>query len=283
MKKYFENDVVTLWQGDCREIEIPCDLIVTDPPYGMEYRSNRGQNFKMLAMDDDLAGVHDCIGHVVKSLKNNRHVYIFGNQFDFTSLPLAGITELIWDKGMIGTGNLSLPWGPQHEKITFAVYVPSKANRERGDGALAARLRKGSVIRSNRPNSRGVKYHPTEKPIDVLQQLIESSSVIGDCVYDPFAGSGSTLIAAMAEGRRAIGVEIEEKYCEVAAKRIESTAAELRIMRYGMNLGEKDKYIEEHLMSLSAETLRFMVADNAAEIEQLRAQLAGCGSLSQSR
>jgi len=222
MKKYFENEIVTLWLGDCRDVEVPCDLIITDPPYGMEYKSNWSGNFEMLAMDDDIKGVQDCLLHACKQLKDNRHLYIFGNKFDHGGLPLGGITELIWDKMIMGMGDLTAPWGPQHEKITFAVYLSRKSHREKNRGALSARVRQGSVLRYQKPHGGAVTRHPTEKPVDLLRQLIESSSVMGECVYDPFCGSGSTLIASILEGRKSVGVEIEEKYCEVAAKRIEA-------------------------------------------------------------
>jgi DNA modification methylase len=62
--------------------------------------------------------------------------------------------------------------------------------------------------------------HPTEKPVMLLRQLIEASSLHGDVVLDPFLGSGSTVVAARTEGRRAVGIEIEERYCEIAAKRL---------------------------------------------------------------
>jgi site-specific DNA-methyltransferase (adenine-specific) len=77
-------------------------------------------------------------------------------------------------------------------------------------------------LRAIRKNSRGSKRHPTEKPVDVLRQMIESSSMIGELVLDPFAGSGSALVAAMIEDRRAIGIEVEERYCEEAAKWLEA-------------------------------------------------------------
>ena len=95
----------------------------------------------------------------------------------------------------------------------------SAVARERGSGRLSARLRKGAVIRCQRTNGQATKYHPTQKPVDVLRQLIESSSLLGELVLDPFMGVGSTLVAAIAEERRAIGIEVEEKYCERAAER----------------------------------------------------------------
>lgn len=221
MRPYYSRDGITLYHGDCAEVEIECDLLLTDPPYGQEFKSGWADNWRNIHGDDDVAGTIERLRHVIKKLRRHRHVYIFGSKFDFSNLPLMGLTELIWDKEIIGPGNLTSPWGPQHEKITFAVHEGSKANRDSGRGTLSARLRKGSVLRSPRPNSASIKYHPTEKPVHILRQLIESSSVMGEIVYDPFAGSGSTLIASALEGRLAIGCEFEEQYCETAAKRLE--------------------------------------------------------------
>jgi DNA modification methylase len=218
---YYDANGITLYHGDCAEVEIPCDLIVTDPPYGQRFDSGRSDKWGSIAGDDDAGAVQAKLAKALKGLKRARHVYIFGDRFNLDELPLCGITDLVWDKGMIGMGDLSCPWGPQHERITFAVYQISKANREQG-GGLVARLRKGSVLRSLRPHSGRVMHHPTEKPVDILRQMIESSSVMGETVYDPFAGSGSTLVAAALEGRKAVGCEIEERYCEAAVKRFEA-------------------------------------------------------------
>lgn len=237
MIPYYDADGITLHLGDCREIlpSLPrasVDCIITDPPYGQDWQSNRRTNgFAKIAGDDGTLDVPAAVGLALPVLRRHRHIYIFG-RYDLTALPLCSQVELIWDKGIIGPGNLELPWGPQHEPIIFAVSDPhSPANRARGDGRLAARLRQGSVIRCPRRNGGGNLddahvRHPTEKPVGLLRQLIESSSLLGETILDPFAGSGSTLVAAQREGRKAIGIEVEERWCEAAAKRL--AQAELR-------------------------------------------------------
>jgi len=224
----YKTDRVALYHGDCLEVlpEIPrksVGLLVTDPPYGVMWRSGFGKNFETLAGDDGSLDVPAVLGaYVQHALAEARHVYVFGYRATglTDSLRLGGCADLIWDKQNTGLGNLTLPWAPQHEAIAFGVYISSKANRDRGSGDLTARLRQGSVLRVPRPNSRGVNRHPTEKPVELMRRLVESSSVIGDTVLDPFAGSGSTLVAAVLSGRKAIGVEIDERYVKVAVERL---------------------------------------------------------------
>lgn len=226
MKPYFERGGIQIFHGDCRDI-LPrlgkdrADLIVTDPPYGVNFVSGRGsQSFGPIIGDDGSLNVPAALGLALKCLRRGRHIYIFG-KFDLSQLPLCSLAEIIWDKEIVGLGDLTLPWGPSHELITFATYEISKANRDKGYGALAARMRRGSVIRCPRLQSGQVARHPTEKPLRVLRELIEASSVFDEVVLDPFAGSGSTLEAAHLEGRRAIGIEIDEAHCETAARRFE--------------------------------------------------------------
>ena len=229
---YYEDEWATLFCGDAAEIiptlDLTPDLLVTDPPYGVAYQSNRRvatDQFALIEGDEDLEVAEAVLALTLPKVRRGRHLYVFGPVEDILRrLPVAAVTELVWDKQIRGMGNLSLPWGVSHEPIFFGVYELSKANRVKGSGNLAARLRKNSVLRYQRIQSDASHRHPTEKPVPLLRDLIESSSIAGEIVFDPFAGSGSTLVAATLEGRRSVGIEIEERYCEVAAKRLMAAA-----------------------------------------------------------
>lgn len=225
MKPYFERDGIVLYHADCLDVlpalgKDAADLIVTDPPYGQAYKSNRADRFDFIQGDDGTLNVTAILNAACRCLRRGRHVYFFGPTLDLSATTMTAAVELIWDKEILGTGNLQLPFGLSHEKITFAVHEISAANRAKGYGNLTARLRKGSVLRCQKVQAAATGRHPTEKPVPILRQIIESSSVMGETVLDPFAGSGSTLEAAYLEGRKAVGIEIEEGYCEVAAKRL---------------------------------------------------------------
>ena len=110
---------------------------------------------------------------------------------------------LIWDtKGANGMGDLSIPWKPSHQEI----YVW-------GSGFVGHR---GSDVLSFPPEQSFGRDHPHAKPVDLMQELVGKTT---GTVLDPFMGSGTTLVAAKNLGRKAIGIEIEERYCEIAALR----------------------------------------------------------------
>lgn len=230
LREAFTHPLVTIYHGDCRDlraIDLIADLIVTDPPYGVSWQSNRRRREgKLDAIEGDTSVdmAIEGLGAALTRLRRGRHVYAFG-RYDWSTLPLCEAVEIVWDRQLIGTGNLYSVWGPQHDIIQFAVYEISKANREKGFGRLAARLRRGSVIREQRKNSAQVSRHPAEKPVGVLRQLIEASSCLGEIVLDPFAGIGSTLVAALLEGRRSVGVEVRETYVDIAVERVRTTLA----------------------------------------------------------
>jgi len=232
------SDRATIIWGDCRDPEVIASvpdwygLLCTDPPYGARYNSGRSTTFTEIAGDDGTVDWPAVLGQWVgpegtytRGLQSKRHVYVFGYDIKELAGPmrLGGSTELIWDKLMCGMGNLERPWGPGHERITFAVHIKQKSQREAdGGGRLSARLRKGSVLRYPRPNGDGAKRHSNEKPVPLLADLIESSTVRGDLVVDPCAGSGSTGVAAVLEGRRCFLVEVDRKHAEEAVRRVQA-------------------------------------------------------------
>ncbi|MEU0818891.1 DNA-methyltransferase [Streptomyces mirabilis] len=227
------SDRATVIWGDCRDPQIIASvpreygLLATDPPYGIGYRSNWSKQFNQLAGDDGTVDWPAVLGQWVGpdgtrsiGMADKRHVMVFGYDSEALAEPLrlSATTELIWDKVIPGSGDVSSAWATSHEPITFGVHFKRPSDRKSGRGALTARLRRGSVIRWPRPN--GTLRHPTEKPWQVMAQLIESSTVRGDLVVDPCAGSGSTGVAAVLEGRRSFLVEVDRQYAELAVQRV---------------------------------------------------------------
>ncbi len=206
-KPYYQDDAVTLYLGDCREI-VPLlgrfDLLLTDPPFGVNCEVST--NGDRITGDEDTA-VRDCI----LAMFPTTPAIVFGSPK--IARPKNFGTVLIWDKGeLTGMGNLAFPWKPTHEEI----YVI-------GAGFSGSR-RGGSVLRyvsrpawTNHPQALcGV--HPNEKPLALITHLLENSPA--GSVIDPFAGSGSTLRACKDLGRKCVGIEIEEKYAEICARRM---------------------------------------------------------------
>ena len=202
MSLYYSDDQVTLYHGDCLtdcQEWLEADVLITDPPYGMAYVSNRRAAPSTAIVGDADTTARD----TVLKMWNTRPAIIFGTW----RVPRPDCRQLvIWDKGDApGMGDLRLPWGPSHEDI----YI-------RGEGFTGRRG--GSVVRVKMLSSADRPNHPTPKPVPLLEQLIEKCP--SGVVADPFTGSGSTLLAAANLGRRAVGVEIDEQYCEITAKRL---------------------------------------------------------------
>lgn len=227
----YETDAVTLWHGDALEVlptieKESTGLILTDPPYGVEWQSNtRVESFGMLIGDgqNDRDGIRDVLTECVRIVGQNRHLYVFGPADVMEGQKVSEIVELIWDKGTIGSGDMTSSWGPAHERISFCVSKFRHAGQS-GATSVPTRLRKGSVLRFTRPTGRKVR-HPSEKPVPLLSELIESSTRRGDVVVDPFAGVASTGVAAILTGRRAVLVELDERWIPVAIERLRAAEA----------------------------------------------------------
>lgn len=215
MTPYYFDDLVTLYHADCREMLdtlghlFESDCLVFDPPYGIDYQSGAPReqgNARSIANDKDTA-VRD---YVLERWGTVRPALVFGSWRIPRPVGTKGV--LVWDKGgALGMGDLSIPWKFDHEEI----YVL-------GSGFVGKRD-SGSVLRHPPEQSMG-RLHPHQKPVGLLSMLL--AKVPGE-VLDPCCGVGSTLVAAKARGRTAIGIEMDERYCEVAAKRLAQDVLDL--------------------------------------------------------
>ena len=205
MSIYYQDESVTLYHGDCREVTewLQADVLVCDVPYGVDYHSNwRRQTLARSIAGDKDTSVRDAI---LKAW-GERPALIFGTW----RIPRPGATRalLVWDtKGALGMGAMDLPWKPAHQEI----YVLGKGFKGRRDSDVLT----VAPVQSLGYNGR---EHPHEKPVTLMKKLIDKCP--DGTVADPTSGVGPTLVAAKQLGRKAIGVELEERYCEVIAKRL---------------------------------------------------------------
>lgn len=210
MTIYYEDDLVTLYHGDCLEITdwLDADVLVTDPPYGQSYKSNMNRGSRTewhdLISGDDSTNLRDTC---LDLWGDKRAGLVFGTWK--VQKPKQTRQTVIWDKTPCGyMGDLAIPFGSAHEEI-YCI------GRDGWTGIREASIINAQMLMSNdkaRPD------HPTPKPIGLMERLIEKT--IGT-IADPFAGSGATLIAARNKGRKVIGVELEERYCEIIAQRLQ--------------------------------------------------------------
>lgn len=204
MNPYYSDDLVTIYHGDCLEWTPEADVIVTDPPYGFGFASNKRGKFQGRPITND----DDCSVRDEVLAAWNGPALVFGSWKRPT--PVGTRALLVWDKEMYGggMGDLAIPWRNNHEFI----YVIGRGFAGHRGSAV---LRSNTVVTWSGTASQ--RKHPNEKPVDLLRELIRKCPP--GSVLDPFMGSGSTLVAAKSLGRTSIGIEIEERYCEIAAQR----------------------------------------------------------------
>jgi site-specific DNA-methyltransferase (adenine-specific) len=245
MTPYWQDDSCALYLGDCREVlpalGVAANCIVADPPYG-----------ETSLKWDRWPG-----GWLTKAAKVTSSVWCFGSlrmylehAAEFTGWWKLS-QDVIWEKHN-GSGFHADRFKRVHEQMTHwyrgdwaAVYHDEHAITEK-TGRKPSRITRGStphlgsagavgqhgdtllmrsVLRVHSVHGRAI--HPTEKPVGILDPLISYACPPGGLVIDPFTGSGSTLDAARATGRRAIGIEADERYCELAARRLSQAVLEM--------------------------------------------------------
>lgn len=217
VEPYYQDESCTIYNADCREIlsamaSESIDLILSDPPYGVSYvTSRRSRSDKLrapIANDESLDAFAAVWPDCLRMLRNNRHWYVFASpRMIHEVLPVTGNAKhtICWDKGDRGTvGDLECGFGEAWEAILYGMKGRRPLNGKRPR----------TVIRYDWSSTMD-PVHPTVKPVDLLRRLISMSTQERECVLDPFAGSGTTLAAAKLEGRTAVGIEIDERYCEV--------------------------------------------------------------------
>jgi DNA modification methylase len=204
-KPYYQDDAVTIYHGDCREI-VPTlgkfDLLLTDPPYGIGADNQaRILSRVKLARPKDYGGSNwdtkPPKPWVLQMLIDHaRNAIIWGGNY-FELPPCNG--PLVWDKE--NTGDFA-----DGEQAWNNLGCALRIKRHLWNGMI----RKGNEDR----------FHPTQKPVEVMLWCISLAGDEAQTILDPFAGSGTTGRAAKDLGRKATLIELEERYCEIAAKRM---------------------------------------------------------------
>lgn len=215
-RPYYEDDSVTLYHGDCREITewLDADVLVFDPPYGRAWRQGAMKNADGHGrLNNDHDGIVGDADTVVRDdvlrLWGDRRAIAFG---DTMLAPPSGTRQVLFYAKAPDAGIRGATAG--HRRDVEAIYLIGPWPSSVGG--------RSSIIHTNArsagPTSLANRYgHPHAKPLDVMAHLV---GLDGGTVADPTAGGGSTLVIAKQLGRKAIGVESEEPYCEVIAKRL---------------------------------------------------------------
>lgn len=230
-ERVYESPLATVYRGRAEDV-LPLlptesfDLIITDPPYGVEWQSRRRvEKFDQLDGDGkaDRETIARIMGECVRLARQHRHLYVFGPTDVLDGLKVSDVVSLVWDKGTMGSGDVTSAWGPSHEPISFTVSKHRHAGKA-GKEVLPTRMRKGSILSYTRPTGRNVR-HPSEKPVPLIRELVESSSRQGETILDPFAGSGSTAVAAILTGRKIVTMDSDPRWVDMTVERIKAAEA----------------------------------------------------------
>ena len=244
---YYQNNLVTLYQGDCLEImpnlDIKFDACITDPPYGINYstfRTNEGN----IENDKELSWSFDFCKNISNLLKNGSHLYCFFDP-EYSAEFVLGFREnnfkirnfLTIPRGIPGNGGDRI-FQQQNEFCIFATKGKKNEGRKFNETQilkptetylkdkrykakeLLYRLpdywywTKASVHNAHR------EFHPTQKNVECIEYMLKISTGENELILDCFAGSGTTGVACMNLNRKCILIEKDEKYCEIIVNRL---------------------------------------------------------------
>lgn len=213
MNPYYQDEHVTVYHGDCLEVDawLAADVLVTDPPYGIGW--SRGKYGVGDWLHAGIAGDEDTVARdMALTAWGDKPALCFGSLR--SNYPQDWARMLVFEKPTVGCGLIGnrKPWLTNWEPIFVLGQWPDQTPR------------RSAVVRTRACSASGYSGYSTRaghshaKPLDVMEALVDACPP--GVIADPFAGSGSTLIAARNLGRRAVGVEIEERYCELIASRL---------------------------------------------------------------
>jgi DNA modification methylase len=215
MKPYYDDGQIIIYHGDCREIISHLNLdgvfLLTDPPYGISLKTNNHERKRgALTLSNDYIPVYDDDKPFDPAhLLSFERAVLFGANYYADKLPPSP-SWIVWDKldGLTSKRALGFNDSADVELAWTNLGGPARLISDRWMGSI-----KGTERQETR-------VHPTQKPVVLMKRIIEFWVKENETIFDPYMGSGSTLRAAKDLGRKAIGIEIEEKYCEIAIKRL---------------------------------------------------------------
>ena len=235
MKPYCEAGTVSVYHGDSNEILPTLEInkptvLITDPPYALEhsfgvYKSRKGKGTRRLEFDFNKKGTatKEVIPILDTALINvsSFHVFCGSRQFgtfaDIANKHKFTVKQWAWVKSYPPPPPPQT-WWPNAFELALFGFRPGAYFGD--DNTKRQNIYVGDNLRHGQRPSEKTK-HPTQKPLPMIQYIVESLTHPGITVLDPFAGSGTTLIAARIMNCPAIGIEINEEYCEIIAKRLQ--------------------------------------------------------------
>jgi DNA modification methylase len=248
MKPYYEHAGITIYHGDCREvlteIAVDVDLFFTDPPYNVSSRNGRANTTIGKVKRKHITGERPDGSESYREIRRD-----FGEwDYDFDPLPfLTETRRLLRDGGSLIAftsefliqdylvsqldHRCMIYWrktnpapnfrGLYQRSVEMAIWQTKGGKWTFNDGGVTPNFEEIPIVSGWRvQNTDESREHPTQKPLSLCRQWIRRHSNNGDLIVDPFCGSGTIPCAAKHLSRCAIGIEIEEKYCEIAAKRL---------------------------------------------------------------